>query len=100
MNDDPSSSGCIYLDALNREQADCRLPKRETMILFSGYSVALRDLEATAPSGPVDGAEKPSIAWSFPAIEIATKVDFGTRMDRAFAMNREGLPAFRHLPLP
>lgn len=39
---DPSSFGRIYFDSLNRQQTEFALPKRETLILVSGYSVELR----------------------------------------------------------
>lgn len=42
LNIDPSKFGCTYLDPLNRNQIEFALPKRETLTLVSGYSVALR----------------------------------------------------------
>ena len=39
---DPSSFGRIYRDARNREQREYALPRRECLILVSGYSVELR----------------------------------------------------------
>jgi len=39
---DPSSFGRIYKDARNRDQSEYALPKRETLLLVSGYSVELR----------------------------------------------------------
>lgn len=39
---DPSIFGRIYRDARNREQTEYALPKRETLILVSGYNVELR----------------------------------------------------------
>lgn len=39
---DPSKFGGIYIDARNRQQDAYFLPKRETMILVSGYNVELR----------------------------------------------------------
>lgn len=39
---DASSFAHNYLDALNRTQNEFLLPKRETTILVSGYSVTLR----------------------------------------------------------
>lgn len=38
----PSSVGRIYLDERNREQTEFLLPKRECLILVSGYSIDLR----------------------------------------------------------
>lgn len=39
---DPSIFGRIYRDARNREQREYALPRRECLILVSGYSVELR----------------------------------------------------------
>lgn len=39
---DPSTFGRIYKDARNRDQSEYALPKRETLLLVSGYSVELR----------------------------------------------------------
>lgn len=39
---DPSSFGRIYKDAAGRDQEEYSLPKRETLILVSGYSMELR----------------------------------------------------------
>lgn len=39
---DVSKFGCIYFDTLNREQIQYLLPKRETLILVSGYSTLVR----------------------------------------------------------
>lgn len=39
---DPSTFGRIYRDARNREQREYALPRRECLILVSGYSVELR----------------------------------------------------------
>lgn len=39
---DPSTFGRIYKDARNREQQEYALPRRECLILVSGYSVELR----------------------------------------------------------
>lgn len=39
---DPSIFGRIYKDARNRDQNEYALPKRETLLLVSGYSVELR----------------------------------------------------------
>ncbi|SDM28885.1 Phage regulatory protein Rha (Phage_pRha) [Ensifer sp. YR511] len=39
---DPSSFGRIYRDGRNRQQTEFALPKRETLILVSGYSLELR----------------------------------------------------------
>lgn len=58
---DASSFAHNYLDALNRTQSEFLLPKRETTILVSGYSVVLRarivdrwmELEEQARSTPI-----------------------------------------------
>lgn len=42
LGEDGSKFGRIYLDSMNRQQGEYRLPKRETTILVSGYSVVLR----------------------------------------------------------
>ncbi|WP_219845749.1 Rha family transcriptional regulator [Burkholderia multivorans] len=55
LNLDALSFEHIYKDASNRQQTEFRLPKRETLILVSGYSVQMRarivdrwqELEAT-----------------------------------------------------
>jgi phage antirepressor YoqD-like protein len=39
---DVSSFGRIYTDSMNREQTEYNLPKRETLILVSGYNIAMR----------------------------------------------------------
>jgi len=39
---DASTFGHIYTDASNRKQTEYRLPKRETLILVSGYDTVLR----------------------------------------------------------
>jgi hypothetical protein len=39
---DPSSFGRIYRDSRNREQQEYALPRRECLVLVSGYSVELR----------------------------------------------------------
>jgi hypothetical protein len=39
---DASSFGRIYKDARNRDQEEYLLPKKETLLLVSGYSIALR----------------------------------------------------------
>jgi phage antirepressor YoqD-like protein len=57
---DPSSFGRIYRDSRNRDQTEYALPKRESLILVSGYDVHLRakiidrwtELEAT-PRDPM-----------------------------------------------
>jgi len=66
LGKDASSFGRIYQDILNRQQTEYALPKRECLILVSGYDVVMRariidrwlELEAritlpTAPSLPV-----------------------------------------------
>lgn len=42
LGEDASSFGRIYFDSMNRQQTEYHLPKRETLILVSGYSVVLR----------------------------------------------------------
>ncbi len=42
LKTDPSIFGRIYRDARNREQREYALPRRECLILVSGYSVELR----------------------------------------------------------
>jgi hypothetical protein len=42
LSQDVSSFGRTYTDSLNRQQTEYSLPKRETLILVSGYSVELR----------------------------------------------------------
>lgn len=39
---DASSFGRIYRDTMNREQTEYALPKRETLILVSGYDPVMR----------------------------------------------------------
>lgn len=56
LGGDETKFGSIYLDDMNRDQQQFSLPKRECLILVSGYSVELRakiidrwlELEATA----------------------------------------------------
>ncbi|MBU9259080.1 phage regulatory protein/antirepressor Ant [Burkholderia multivorans] len=57
LGTDVSKFARIYLDAMNREQTEFALPKRETLILVSGYNARMRaaiidrwqELEAQAP---------------------------------------------------
>lgn len=42
LGEDGSKFGRIYFDSINRKQTEYLLPKRETLILVSGYSVVLR----------------------------------------------------------
>lgn len=57
LGKDASSFACIYRDAMNREQKEYRLPRREVEILLTGYSIPLRakvidrmhELEAAVP---------------------------------------------------
>jgi phage regulator Rha-like protein len=42
LTGDVSSFAHIYYDAMNRQQVEHRLPRREVEILLTGYSVALR----------------------------------------------------------
>ena len=42
LNIDASIFGHNYLDSMNRTQIEYKLPKRETLILASGYNTVLR----------------------------------------------------------
>jgi phage antirepressor YoqD-like protein/phage regulator Rha-like protein len=61
LETDASSFGRIYRDSRNREQTEYALPKRESLILVSGYDVHLRariidrwqELEATPKVDPI-----------------------------------------------
>lgn len=74
---DASSFGQTYRDSQNREQPEYALPKRETLILVSGYSVELRarivdrweELERQVASGPKSRA--------LPAREVRAQFKFG-----------------------
>lgn len=64
---DPSSFGRIYRDARNREQREYALPRRECLILVSGYSVELRAKIIDRWEELERAAAKPNIDLNNPA---------------------------------
>lgn len=100
---DASSFGRIYIDGSGREQNEFALPKRETLILVSGYDVQMRakiidrwqELEATATSSMISMPDfsNPVLAaraWADQCearmLADATKAEIGSRRE-ATAMN-------------
>lgn len=81
LGKDASSFACIYRDAMNREQTEYRLPRREVEILLTGYSIPLRakvidrlhELEAAVaqPAIPTSFAEALRLAATLEEEKLA-----------------------------